>query len=227
MTAVRRRVGNTCAVFEMGIGLAFRGYAITIGAISRLCIWVNGIAIDRSGRHAIGAGRCTIEFTVTFVGEMVSGSTRSNLARSTLANARFGMVCRVTVNTLRAAMFILIDTRIVIKACISSAGTGDTFPVLTQFIVLALRVTIAAMQRVTFELIGRQAHRFCAGTTIDHAIVACIGTFPLITTARFGGFLVRTDGTAGTAVIGIVAMNVDAQALSIHRTKRFRRIRAR
>ena len=211
----------------MGIGLAFRGYAITIGAIPRLCIWVNGIAIDRSGRHAIGAGRCAIEFTVTFVGEMVSGSTRSNLARSTLANARFGMVCRVTVNALRAAMFILIDTRIVIKACISSAGTGDTFPVLTQFIVLALRVTIAAMQRVTLELIGRQAHRFCAVTTIDHVLIACIGTSPLITTAGFGGFFVRTDGTAGTAVIGIVAMYVHTNFLPIYRAKRFRRIRAR
>ena len=55
----------------MGIGLAFRGYAITIGAISRLCIWVNGIAIDRSGRHSIGAGRFAIEFTVACVGEMV------------------------------------------------------------------------------------------------------------------------------------------------------------
>lgn len=83
------------------------------------------------------------------------------------------------------------------------------------------------MQRITLELIGRKAHRFCAGTTIDHAIIACIGTFPLITATRFGGIFVRTDGTAGTAVIGIVAMNVDAHALSIHRTKRFRRIRAR
>lgn len=211
----------------MGIGLAFRGYAITIGAISRLCIWVNGIAIDRSGRHAIGAGRCAIEFTVTFVGEMVSGSTRSNLARSTLANARFGMVCRVTVNALRAAMFILIDTRIVIKACISSAGTDNTSPVLTQFIVLALRVTIAAMQRITFELFARQAHRFCAGTTIDHALIACIGTFPLITTAGFGSIFVRTDSTAGTAVIGIVAMYVHTNFLPIYRAKRFRRIRAR
>ena len=87
MTAVRRRVGNTCAVFEMSIGLASRGYAITICAIPGLCIWVNGIAVDRSGHHAVGAGRCAIEFTVSVVGEMVSGSTRSNLARSTLANA--------------------------------------------------------------------------------------------------------------------------------------------
>ena len=104
----------------MGIGLAFRGDTITIYAIPGLCILVNGIAVDRSGRHAIGAGHCAIELTVAIVGEMVSGSTRSNFARSVLANARFGMVCRITVNALRATMFILIDTRIVIKAFISS-----------------------------------------------------------------------------------------------------------
>ena len=43
----------------------------------------------------------------------------------------------------------------------------------------------------------------------------------------FGGFLVGADIAAATAVIGMIAMNVDADGLIIDCTKGFFRIRAR
>ncbi len=49
----------------------------------------------------------------------------------------------------------------------------------------------------------------------------------MIAAAGFGGFCVQTCDTAITAVIGIVAMDVDAHVLFIHCAKRFRRIWAR
>lgn len=40
------------------------------------------------------------------------------------------MVCRIAVHTLRAAMVILIDTGIVIKAFVAGAFADNAFPVL-------------------------------------------------------------------------------------------------
>ena len=66
----------------------------------------------------------------------------------------------------------MVNTGIVHQAFIASAGTDDTLPILTKFIRFARRVTLAAMQRIAFELVFGQTRRFCIGTTIDHAIVA-------------------------------------------------------
>ena len=62
-----------------------------------------------------------------------------------LANARRGLVCRVTVEALRAAMPILVDTGIVQQTFVAGAGTDDTLSILAKFIGLALRVTFAAV----------------------------------------------------------------------------------
>ena len=43
----------------------------------------------------------------------------------------------------------------------------------------------------------------------------------MIAAICFGVFLVRADGTAGTAVIRVVAMNIDALGLFIYCAKRF------
>ena len=61
---------------------------------------------------------------------MIAGSTRSNYTRSVLANARRGIVSRVAVHALGAAMFILIDTGIVIKTFVASAGADNTISIL-------------------------------------------------------------------------------------------------
>lgn len=49
----------------------------------------------------------------------------------------------------------------------------------------------------------------------------------MIAATGFGGFLVRTDDAAGSTMIGIVAMDVDAYILIIDSTKRFFRFWAR
>ena len=137
------------------------------------------------------------------------------------------MVCRVTVQTLRAAVIILVDAGIVKKAFVAQAGADDTLAILTICIVRALRVTGAAVQWITFELIFRQTHRFCVGAAIDHVISACIGALSVSASGSFGGFLVGADGPAFTAVIGIIAMDVDADVLLIDCTNGFFLILAR
>ena len=57
--AVCRRVGYTFAVFDMGIGLAFRGLANAVHAVSCFCIFER-IAIHRSGCLSIGTSRVTV-----------------------------------------------------------------------------------------------------------------------------------------------------------------------
>ena len=83
------------------------------------------------------------------------------------------------------------------------------------------------MRRVTLELFLRQAHRFCVGAAIDHAVIAGVGALALSAAAGLGGFLVGAGGTAGTTVIGIAAMDIDADVLVITITERFRFILAR
>ena len=77
------------------------------------------------------------------------------------------------------------------------------------------------------ELIFRQTHRFCVRATIDHIVITCVGALSLDTATWTGCFLVRTGCIAGTAVIGIVAMDVDAEVLVISRAKRFLLVLAR
>lgn len=129
----------------MGVGLARRGLAYAFFTNSRLGILVNGIAVDRSGCLSIGAGRCAVQFTLAFVCEMITGGTSRNDARSVLANTSRGMGCRVTVQTLCAAVLILVDTGIVQQTFVAGAGTDDTLSILAKFIGLALRVTFAAV----------------------------------------------------------------------------------
>ena len=71
------------------------------------------------------------------------------------------------------------------------------------------------MQRVIFELVFKYAHWFCVGATVDRVIIACKCTFSSPAAAGFGGSFVRTYSAAGTAVIGIAAMDVDADVLAI------------
>ena len=210
----------------MGIGQAFRGFAYSFLTNARLGI-VKRIAVDRSGRLPIGTSRSTVYFTYTFVCEMKSCDTRGDDARSVLADASRSEVCRVTVQALRAAMRILIDTGIIIKTFVAGTRADDTLPVLTICIVRALRTTLAAVQWVTPELIFRQTHRLCIGTAIDHAITACIGTFSLTAATGFDRSLIHTDGAAGTAVTKIAAMDVDADVLFSSCAERILRILAR
>ena len=158
---------------------------------------------------------------------MKSCDTRGDDARSVLADTSRSEVCHVTVQTLRAAMRILIDTGIIIKTFVARAGADDTLPVLTICIIRALRITLTAVRWVTLELFFRQTHRLCIGTAIDHAIVTCIGTFSLTAATGFGRFLVRTSGSTGTAVTEIAAMDVDADVLFSSCTERILRILAR
>ena len=100
----------------MGIRLACRSLAFTLSTDSRFGIYINRIAVDRSVRISIGAGRSAVDLTYALVGEMISGNTGSDGARSALANACRGEVCCVAVHALRAAMIILVDAGIVPKA---------------------------------------------------------------------------------------------------------------
>ena len=150
-TACFYRICNTFIVFDMGVYLASRGLAYAFFTNARLGI-VKGIAVDRSGRLSIGTGRCAVQLTRAFVGEMISGGTGRNHARTVLANARRGMVCCVTVQALRAAMLILVDTGIVQKAFVAGACVDNTLPFLTKLIGLAFHVTFAAVQRIALEL---------------------------------------------------------------------------
>ena len=84
-----------------------------------------------------------------------------------------------------------------------------------------------AVRWVTLEQFLWQAHRFCVGAAVYHAFIAGIGALALSAAAGFGGFLVGAGGTAGTTVIGIAAMDIDADVLVITITERFRFILAR
>ncbi len=210
----------------MGIGLAFRGFAYSFLTNASLGI-AKRIAVDRSGRIPIGTSRGTVDFTCALVCEMKTCDTRGDDTRSVLTDAGRSVVCRVTVQTLRAAMCILINTGIVIKTFVAGTRADDTLPILTKCIVRALRTTLAAVQWVTLELVLRQTHRLRVGTAIDHASLACIGTISLTAATGLGRFLIRTYDSAGTAVTEIAAMNVDADVLLSSSTKRVLRILTR
>ena len=142
----------------MGIVLTFRCFAYSFLTNARLGI-VECIAVYRSGRIPIGTSCGTVYFTYAFVCEMKSCDTRGDDARSVLADTSRSEVCHVTVQTLRAAMRILIDTGIIIKTFVARAGADDTLPVLTICIIRALRITLTAVRWVTLELFFRQTHR--------------------------------------------------------------------
>ena len=202
----------------MGIALAFRGFAYSFLTNPFFCIF-KGIAVDRAGRLTVGTGRIAVNFAVAFVRKMKSSNTGCNDARSILTNTGRSEVCHVAVQALGAAVGILVDTGIIIKAFVARAGADDTLTILAVCILCALRIAFAAVQWVTFELIFQQTHRICIGTAIDHVIIACIGALSVITSSGFGVFSVRTDRTAGTAVTEIAAMDVDAYILIFSYTK--------
>ena len=155
---------------------------------------------------------------------MISVNTRGDRTCSILADASRGIVCRVTVHALCTAMVILVDTGIVKKAFVVGAGVDNALTVLTKLIGCALRVTFAAVQCIAFELIFGETHRFCVRATIGHAVMTCVGALSLLAATCPGCILVRTGGIASPAVIGIVAMNVDADILAIFCAKGFSRI---
>ena len=72
----------------MGILLASRGLAFSVHTASGFCVFINGIAVDRSGRFPVGASRGTVFFAYAFACEMIPGNTGFYGARSVLANAR-------------------------------------------------------------------------------------------------------------------------------------------
>ncbi len=158
---------------------------------------------------------------------MISVNTGADGARTILANAGRGIVGRVAVHALRATMVILVDTFIVKQAFVVGAGAENTLPILTKFVGLALCVTFAAVRGIAFELIFGETHWFCVRATIGHAVITCVGALSGIAATCPGCFLVRTGGIASPAVIGIVAMDVDAEVLVISRTKRFLLVLAR
>ena len=155
---------------------------------------------------------------------MISVNTRGDRTCSILADASRGIVCRVTVHALCTAMVILVDTGIVPKALIAVAGIDNAFTVLAKFIARTLFVTTATVRRVAFELIFGETHRFCVRATIGHAVMTCVGALSLLAATCPGCILVRTGGIASPTVIGIVAMNVDADILAIFYAKGFSRI---
>ena len=104
----------------MGIGVAFYGLANAFHANARLCIFKR-IAVGRSIRIPIGAGRRAVYLASAFVGEMVSGNASGDDAGAFLANAGRCEVCRIAIHALRAAVVILVDAGIVQKAFVASA----------------------------------------------------------------------------------------------------------
>lgn len=120
---------NTCIAFDVGIGLAFLGLAyafITDGYLSKF----EGIAVDGSGFIPIGAGLSAVHFASAFGCEMIAGNTGGDDACAFFADAGRGKVRRVAVHALRAAMLILIDAGIVIKAFVAGAFADNAFPIL-------------------------------------------------------------------------------------------------
>ena len=62
---------------------------------------------------------------------MITGNAGGDDARTVLANACRGIVCRIAVQALRTAMVILIDAGIMIKAFVVRAGADNTLAILT------------------------------------------------------------------------------------------------
>ena len=197
----------------MGVVLTFRSPAFGSHADSGFCIGIERIAVDCSGRISVGTGLCTVDFAHACFCEMISGDTGCDDARSVLADAGRSEVCRIAVQALRAAVIILIDAGMVVKTRIVGAGADDALPRLTIFIGCAFCIAFAAVERITLELFFGQTHRICVGSAVEHVIIACIDALPLTASSGFGGFPVGTHETAGTAVIGIAAMNIDADVL--------------
>ena len=113
----------------MGIVLTFRGLAFALQANAFFCIF-KGIAVDRAGRLTVGTGFGTVFLTCAIVCKMITGNAGGNDARTVLANACRGMVCRIAVQTLRAAVIILVDAGIMIKAFVARACADDALAIL-------------------------------------------------------------------------------------------------
>ena len=96
------------------------GFAYLVFANPRFGIFER-IAVVGSSRMPVGASSCTVDFACASCREMVAVGTRRNDARSTLAIASSGVICRVTIRALRAAMVVEIDTGIVVAAGIAHA----------------------------------------------------------------------------------------------------------
>ena len=109
--------------------MAFLGLAYAFMTNGHLDI-IERVAINRSGLFSVGACCHAVFLTHAFDREMIAGSTRFYNARSFLADARRGMVCRIAVHALRAAMVILIDTGIVKKTFVAGAFADNAFPIL-------------------------------------------------------------------------------------------------
>ena len=129
----------------MGIVQASRGLAYSFFTNARLSI-CECIAVDGSGRISIGTSRCTVYFTFAFLREMKSGNTGCDDACSVLTDAGRSEVCHVTVQALGAAMRIVVDTGIIIKAFVVLAGADDALAILAISIVRAFCIAFAAMQ---------------------------------------------------------------------------------
>ena len=114
----------------MGIVLAFRGFAHALLTNPRFCIF-ECIAVDRAGRLTVGTCRIAVCLTCAFVREMITGNTGGDDAQTVLADACRGMVGCVAVQALCAAMVILVDAGIIIKAFVARACTDDTLAILT------------------------------------------------------------------------------------------------
>lgn len=93
--------------------------------------------------------------------------------------------------------------------------------VIAQFIRFALIVAFPAVHCVAFELFSRQTQWHGVGSAVYHVIVASISAFALIASGRFGRFGVGASGSTRTTVIWVIAIDVDADLLSILRTQRF------
>ena len=104
----------------MGFVLALRGSADSFVTNPFFCIF-KGIAVDRAGRLTVGTGFGTVFLTCAIVCKMITSNAGGDDARTVLANACRGIVCRIAVQALRAAVIILIDAGIVIKAFIAGA----------------------------------------------------------------------------------------------------------
>ena len=129
----------------MGIVQAIRGFAYSFLTNARLSIF-ECIAIDGSSRISIGTSCSTVYFTFASFREMKSGNTGCDDACTLLADAGRSEVCHVTVQALRAAVGIRVDTGIIIEAFVVLAGADDALAILAISIVRAFCIAFAAMQ---------------------------------------------------------------------------------
>ena len=127
-TTRHRRIGHTDVTFEVSVWFARFGFAYLVFANPRFGIFER-IAVVGSSRMPVGASSCTVDFACACCREMVAVGTRRNDARSTLAIASSGVICRVTIRALRAAMVVEIDTGIVVEAGIARARAQYTLPI--------------------------------------------------------------------------------------------------